>query len=142
MLIDELSILIPSFGGREYCVHCFTHILNLIVKVCGFRIMGFIALIILLLGQFNHKLKAKPTDKGDETVDLPIDLKIESQLNMLEAEVNGKGVGDEEPDVDLEDDEIAGDVVTSDDAAVTEIICDAEASIRLDPLPTDEANLS
>ena len=93
------------------------------------------------MSQFNHKLKAKPTDNGDETVDLPIDLEIESQLNMLEAEVNGDGVGDEEPGVDLEDDEIAGDVATSDAAAVTEIIRDAEASIRLDPLPTDEANL-
>jgi len=94
-----------------------------------------------ILSQFDHKLKAKPTDKGDETVDLPIDLEIESQLNMLKAEVNGEGVGDEEPDVDSDDDEIAGDVVTSDAAAVTEIIHDAEASIRLDPLPSDEANL-
>ena len=90
------------------------------------------------MSQFNHKLNAKPTD---ETVDLPLDLEIESQLTMLEAEVNGEGVGDEEPDVDLEDDEIAGNVATSDAAAVTEIIRDAEASIRLDPLPTDEANL-
>ena len=51
-LVDELSILIPSFGGCEYCVRCFAHILNLVVKVCGFRIIGFIALIILLLGHF------------------------------------------------------------------------------------------
>ena len=54
------------------------------------------------MSQFNSKLKVKPTDNGDETMDLPIDLEIESQLNMLEAEVNGKGVGDEELDVDLE----------------------------------------
>ena len=73
----------------------------------------------------------KPTDNGDETMDLPIDLEIESQLNMLEAEVNGKGVGDEELDVDLENDEIASDVAASDDTAVTEIICDAEVSIYL-----------
>jgi len=32
-LVDELSILIPSFGGRQYRVRCFAHILNLVVKV-------------------------------------------------------------------------------------------------------------
>ena len=82
-------------------------------------------------------------EKGGECkdLDLPIDLEIKSQLNMLKAEVNGEGVGDEDPDIDLEDDEIAGDVATSDAAAVTEIIRDAEASIHLDPLPSDKANL-
>ena len=109
-LINKLSILIPSFGGCEYCVHC-------------------------------SKLKVKPTDNGDETINLPIDLEIESQLNMLEAEVNGKSVGDEELDVDLEVNEIASDIATSNDTAVTEIICDAEMSIHLDSLPTNEANL-
>jgi hypothetical protein len=32
-LVDELSNLIPTFGGREYRVRCFAHILNLVVKV-------------------------------------------------------------------------------------------------------------
>ena len=32
-LVNELSNLIPTFGGKEYQVHCFAHILNLIVKV-------------------------------------------------------------------------------------------------------------
>ena len=32
-LVDELLNLIPTFGGKEYQVHCFAHILNLIVKV-------------------------------------------------------------------------------------------------------------
>ena len=83
----------------------------------------------------------KPTDNGDETMDLPMNFEIKSQLNMLKAEVNGEGVEDEELDVNLEDDEIASNVAASDDTAVTEIICDAEASIHLDSLPTDEANL-
>ena len=34
-LVDELSVLIPTFGGAEYRVCCFAHILNLVVKVCG-----------------------------------------------------------------------------------------------------------
>jgi hypothetical protein len=33
-LVEELSVLIPSFGGAEYRVRCFAHILNLAVKVC------------------------------------------------------------------------------------------------------------
>ena len=75
-------------------------------------------------------------------MDLSIDLKIEGQLDMLEAELNGEGVGDEEPAVDSDnEDEVAGDVTSSDAAAVTDIICDAEASIHLDPLPLAEANI-
>ena len=75
-------------------------------------------------------------------MDLPLDLEIESQLDMLEMEVNGEGVGDEEPDVDLEDnDEVAKDVASSNAAAVMEIIRDAELSIRLDPLLSDEVNV-
>lgn len=61
---------------------------------------------------------------------------------MLETEVNSEGVGDEDPDIDSDDeDEIVGDVATSDAAAVTDVICDAEKSICLDPLPLDEVNL-
>jgi hypothetical protein len=38
-LVDELADLILTFGGKEYHVRCFVHILNLIVKVClGFLI--------------------------------------------------------------------------------------------------------
>ena len=32
-LVDELSVLIPTFGGAKYHVRCFAHILNLVVKV-------------------------------------------------------------------------------------------------------------
>ena len=96
------------------------------------------------MSQFDRKRKTNPspTEDGDETVNLPLDLEIESQLDMLETEVNGEGVGDEEPDV-LEDnsDEIAEDVASSDTADIMEIIQDAEQSIRLDPVPLDEVNV-
>ena len=84
------------------------------------------------MSQFSRKLKVVPAD-GDET---------ESQLNMFEDEVDsGEGVGDEEPNIDDEDDdEIAGEVASSDAAAVTDIIHEADASIRLDPLPLADAN--
>ena len=32
-LVDKLSVLIPTFGGAKYCVCCFAHILNLVIKV-------------------------------------------------------------------------------------------------------------
>jgi hypothetical protein len=38
-LVDEMSVLIPSFGGAEYRVRCFAHILNLTVKVCSLCII-------------------------------------------------------------------------------------------------------
>ena len=94
---------------------------------------------------FNRQLKTKPVDdaEGEESTDTVfIDLEFEGQLDMLETEVNGEGLGDEDPDIDSDDeDEIAGDVATSDAAAVTDVIRDAEASIHLDPLPLDDANL-
>jgi len=31
-LVDKLANLIPTFRGKEYHVHCFAHILNLVVK--------------------------------------------------------------------------------------------------------------
>ena len=75
-------------------------------------------------------------------MDFSIDLEIEGQLDMFEAEVIGEGVGDEEPVIDSDNDnDIAGDVASSDAAAVMDIICDAEASIHLDHLPLDEANI-
>ena len=79
---------------------------------------------------------------GEEEIDVSIDVEIEGQLDMLETEVDGEGVGDEEATVDSDDeDEIAGDVASSDAAAVTDIIHDADASIRLDQLSLVEANV-
>ena len=82
--------------------------------------------------------------ESEESTDMVfIDLEIEGQLNMLETEVNGDGIGDEDPMIDSDnEDEIVGDVVTSDAAAVSDVIYDAEVSIHLDPLPWDDANLS
>ena len=39
-LVDELSNLIPTFGGREYHICCFAHILNLVVKVDYFLFLN------------------------------------------------------------------------------------------------------
>jgi len=47
-LVDELSILIPSFGGREYRVRCFAHILNLVVKV-SLLINKFMVVVLKLM---------------------------------------------------------------------------------------------
>jgi hypothetical protein len=34
-LVNELSNLIPTFGGQQYQICYFAHILNLVVKVSG-----------------------------------------------------------------------------------------------------------
>ena len=47
-LVDELSILIPSFGGCEYRVRCFAHILNLMVKV-SLLINKFMVVVLKLM---------------------------------------------------------------------------------------------
>ena len=47
-LIDELSILVPSFGGHGYHVHCFAHILNLMVKV-SLLINKFMVVVLKLM---------------------------------------------------------------------------------------------
>ena len=67
---------------------------------------------------------------------------IESQLDMLDAEINGVSVGDKEPVPDDNEDEIAGDVAASDAIAVDNVICKADMSICLDALSADQANLS
>lgn len=60
---------------------------------------------------------------------------------MFEEEINGEGVGDEEPLVDSDGDEIAGDVSASDALAVEDVIREADGSFRLNPLPSNQANL-
>ena len=63
---------------------------------------------------------------------------------MLSTELEqGDGYGDEEPEAGSDDgDEIAGDVATSDEASVTEIVDEADLSTRLDPLLGFEANVA
>ena len=93
---------------------------------------------------FNRQLKTKSVDdaEGEESTDAVfMDLEIESQLDMLETEIDGNGLGDKDPDVDSDSDEIAGDVATSNATAVIDIIYDAEVSIHLDCLPPKDANL-
>jgi hypothetical protein len=60
---------------------------------------------------------------------------------MLEAEIHGAGVGDEEIVPSDDSDEVAGDVAVSDALAVDDVIREADMSIRLDPLPANQANL-
>jgi len=54
---------------------------------------------------------------------------------MLAVELDqGNGYGDDEPEVGTDDgDEITNDVATSDEATVTEIVDEADLSIRLAP---------
>ena len=93
---------------------------------------------------FNRQLKTKSVDdaEGEESTNaIFIDLEIKSQLDMLKTEINDDGLGDKDPDVDSDSDEIAGDVATSDATAVTDVIHNAEVSIHLDCLPPKDANL-
>ena len=72
----------------------------------------------------------------------PTEVEVERQLDLFEEEINGEGVGDEEPLVDPEEeDEVAGDISTSDALAVEDVIREAEGSFRLDPLASDQVNL-
>jgi len=101
------------------------------------------------LSQFSRKLKKKSVDgdgaaDGDDLADDnrdPFELEIEQQLDMLENEINGTGVGDEEPVMDDNDDEVAGDVASSDALAVDAAILEASKSIRVDALSSAEANI-
>ena len=97
-----------------------------------------------ILSQFSRKLKKKPNDNDeDEEPEDPVDIATGRQLNALEDEINGVGFGDEELEVDSDghEDEVAGDVAASDALAVDEAILEADMSLRLDPLPADQANI-
>ena len=86
------------------------------------------------MSQFSRKL-----DQGDEDADV----ETEKQLDMLEMElVYGDGVGDEEPEVRDNDDEIAEDVAASDGVAVTAIVREANESIRLDALLREDVDVA
>ena len=99
------------------------------------------------MSQFSRKLKKKSSD-GDSAADDdfaddntdPFKLKIEQQLDMLENKINSTDVGDEEPVMDDNDDEIAGDVASSDALAIDAAILKASQSIHLDALLSAEAN--
>jgi hypothetical protein len=71
------------------------------------------------------------------------EVEVERQLDLFEEEINGEGVGDKEPLVDPEDeDEVAGDISMSNALAVEDVVHEAEGSFFLDPLPSDQVNLS
>ena len=96
------------------------------------------------MSQFSRKPK-KTTNDNDKDLEPEnhIDVRIGRQLNKLEAEIHGTGFGDEELDIgsDGNEDKIAGDVATSDALAVDEAILEAELSVHLDPLPSNQANV-
>ena len=96
------------------------------------------------MSQFSRKPK-KTTNNNDKDSEPEnhIDVRIGRQLDELEAEFHGTGFGDEELDVgsDGNEDEIAGDVATSDALAIDEAILEAELSVRLDLLPSNQANV-
>lgn len=95
-----------------------------------------------MLSQFSRNLKTTPTDGDDpdDSKDL-IELKVEQQLDMLEDEINCPGVGDEELTLEDNEDEIAGDVASSDNLVVNKVIRKAHLSIRVDALPAAQANI-
>ena len=95
-----------------------------------------------MLSQFSRNLKTTPTngDDPDNSEDL-IELEVGQQLDMLEDEINCSGVGDEELTLEDDEDEIAGDVASSDNLVVNEVIRKAHLSIRLDALPVAQANI-
>ncbi|KAJ3490696.1 hypothetical protein NLJ89_g11414 [Agrocybe chaxingu] len=115
-LVTELGRLLPSFGGKKVRVRCFAHILNLVVKA--------------VLSQFSRKM-------------IEEDNTLTEQLDMLEEELNnGTGFGDEEPELESDDDEVADDVVRSDNAAIRDVIDEVSLSGRLTPLSRDDANVA
>jgi hypothetical protein len=95
-----------------------------------------------VLSQFSRELKKRrasgeDSDDGED----PIELEVDRQLDMFEDEISGPGIGDEELVADDNEDEIAGDVATSDALAVDDAIRMAGLSIRLDALPAAQANI-
>ena len=65
---------------------------------------------------------------------------VDKELDMLEQELNGDGVGDKEPEVD-DTNEIAADVMASNSVVLEDIVTAAELDARLIPLTTCDANL-
>jgi hypothetical protein len=96
-----------------------------------------------VLSQFSHKLKKVPANRDGKASEEAIELEVEKELDMLEEEISCFGVGDEEPEYDVENDEdgIAEDIDISDALVVEDVICEASQSIHLDALPVSEANI-
>ena len=60
---------------------------------------------------------------------------------MLEDKINCPCIGDEELVLEDDEDEIAGDVASSDNLVVNKVICKAHLSICVDALPVVQANI-
>lgn len=84
---------------------------------------------------------ASPTDSATDSEGQDIDDSEEAQFAALEDGSDGAVVGDEEPDI-LENDEIALDVLLSDEAMVTGVIEEVDSlDNRLEPLTAWEATV-
>lgn len=64
-LVEELSDLLLSFGGKEYCVRCFAHVLNLIVKVCHHNLSSMLCRGIQITGSLGYLISVQ--SKAKET---------------------------------------------------------------------------
>lgn len=93
-----------------------------------------------ILSQFSRK--AKSTSANQENTDGDED-SADDELDMLEQELEfGDSVGDEDPILDEDQDDIAADVIASDSEAINAVIEDDEHdNIRLEALSAADANL-
>ena len=103
-LVDELGKLLDKFQGSVAQVWCFTHILNLVVKV---RI-GVISESTLsnslcksILSQFGHKTKATADANKDAEDTATLNELDDKQLSEDEENNNKGDIEDEEEEVDL-----------------------------------------
>ena len=136
-LADELADLLNGFQGSLTCVHCFAHILNLVVKV-------WIRYLVLwcapdsstqaILSQFSQKNKA--------TADLTEDAADEAAFKDLDDTVNEEE-DNEAAEADIEDtDVLEPSVEASDNAVIDEVIAELEEdSAEMPPLTRAEINL-
>lgn len=108
----------------------------LIYKICLQIIQKYSCQAILL--PFAHREKADGTDgaSGGEGMDRE-ELRFEQELAELEADGKGNLVGDEDPPVDDDNDELAPDVVISDASAVNDIVSEVELNDRLPSLDNE-----
>ncbi|KAF7371898.1 Zinc finger BED domain-containing protein 4 [Mycena venus] len=113
-MIDELADLIPTFPGKTTRVHCFAHILNLVVKA--------------ILSQFSYTKKAATTDAdpvAEDDEDDEEEVKID---DLLSDELGDEEEFEEELEGEGDDDKVDPAVQASDDAA----IADAAAEVNLE----------
>ncbi|KAG6904351.1 hypothetical protein DXG01_010702 [Tephrocybe rancida] len=122
MLMDKLEVLVPSFRGKELCVCCFAHILNLVVKA--------------VLLQFTKKKKSPDDPDHDSSNSDDID-EFELLLDVDDAIADDlKAVCQHE-----DKDEVVPSVAASDAAMVDAIVATATYNEHLPHLSVDDIKL-